>query len=126
MAEHVYLRTHDLTAEHLLIDLDAATNELRKQSSDGAGRGGVTLMRQSGLAIVLTYLHAGGTLQEHAAPGAVTVQVLGGHIRARFDDEVLELSAGELLAFDAGVRHAVEAVEDSTLLLTLADARSHE
>ena len=39
-------------------------------------------------------------------------------------DETLEVPSGRLIAFDAQVRHHVEAIEDCTLLLTLADRPS--
>lgn len=124
MAAHAYLRTHELAAEHLLIDLGDAVTELHGLAPDGQDRRGVTLVKESGLNVVLTHLHAGGTLAEHAAPGAATVQVLDGHVRVQVGDETLDLPAGRLIAFDAKVRHSVEASEDSTLLLTLADPQS--
>jgi quercetin dioxygenase-like cupin family protein len=71
---------------------------------------------------VLTHLHAGGTLREHAAPGPATVQVLDGRVRLQIGDDSFEATAGRLVAFDAAVRHSVEALEDSTLLLTLTGA----
>jgi quercetin dioxygenase-like cupin family protein len=122
MAGHTYLRTHDLSAEHLLIDLSEAVTELHGMASEGQDRRGITLVKQGGLSVVLTHLHAGGTLAEHSAPGAATVQVLDGHARVRVGDEVLDVPAGRLVAFDARVRHDVAAIEDSTLLLTLVDA----
>ncbi len=124
MDGHTYLRTHDLAAEHLLIDLAAAIGELRDFGASTQDRRGITLVRQSGLSVVLTHLRAGAKLEEHAAPGAATVQVLDGHVRAQVGDATLELLAGRLIAFDANVRHAVQAIDDSTLLLTLADAKS--
>ncbi len=119
MTTHSYLRTHDLGAEHLLIDLDAASTELKGMAPDDQDRRGVTLVKQGGLNVVLTRLIAGGTLAEHAAPGAATVQVLDGHVRIRVGSEALDVPAGRLVAFDANVPHDVEAIEDSTLLLTL-------
>jgi quercetin dioxygenase-like cupin family protein len=124
MNKHTYLRTHDLTAGHLIIDLADASEELRRQGGASQDRRGVTLVRQSGLSLVLTHLAAGASLAEHAAPGAATVQVLSGRVRARVGDESLNLPAGSLIAFDAGVRHAVEAVDDAILLLTIAEASS--
>jgi quercetin dioxygenase-like cupin family protein len=119
MVGHSYLRTHDLAAEHLLIDLAEAVTELHGLAPDGQNRGAVTLVKQGGLNVVLTHLHAGGTIAEHSAPGAATVQVLDGHVRVQVGDETLDVPAGRLIAFDAKVRHDVEAIEDSTLLLTL-------
>ncbi|MCA9850297.1 MAG: cupin domain-containing protein [Dehalococcoidia bacterium] len=122
MAGHSYLRTHDLSAEHLLIDLSEAVTELHGLAGAGQDRRGVTLVKQGGLNVVLTHLHAGGTLAEHSAPAAATVQVLDGRVKIRVGDETLEVRSGRLVAFDAQVRHHVEALEDATLLLTLSDA----
>jgi len=124
MAEHSYLRTHDLAAEHLLIDIGEAVTELHGLTPDGQNRGAVTLVKQGGLSVVLTHLHAGGTIAEHSAPGTTTVQVLDGHVCVQIGDETLDVPAGRLIAFDARVRHSVEAIEDSALLLTLAQAQS--
>lgn len=124
MAGHTYLRTHDLAAEHLLIDLGEAVTELHGLAPGVQERRGITLVKQGGLNVVLTHVHAGGTLAEHSAPGAATVQVLDGHVRVRVGDETLDVPAGRLVAFDAKVRHDVEAIEDSTLLLTLTEPQS--
>jgi quercetin dioxygenase-like cupin family protein len=73
------------------------------------------------MTIVLTHLHAGSALEEHAAKGSASVQVLDGRISVSIRDEALEMLSGRLIAFDAGVRHSIAAIEDSTLLLTLVD-----
>jgi quercetin dioxygenase-like cupin family protein len=119
MEGHSYLRTHNLAAEHLVLDLGQVVTELHGASARGQSRGSVTLVKQSGMTIVLTHLHAGSRLEEHAAKGAASVQVLDGRVRMTIKDETLELNRGRLIAFDAGVRHTVEALEDSTLILTL-------
>jgi quercetin dioxygenase-like cupin family protein len=121
VAEHTYLRTHDLSAEHLLIDLSEAVVELHGMASAGQDRRGITLVKQGGLSVVVMHLHSGGSLAEHAAPGAATVQVLDGHVRVQIGDTTLDVPAGRLIAFDSKVKHDVEAIEDSTLLLTLVD-----
>lgn len=121
MAEgHTYLRTHDLSAEHLLIDLGEALTEVHSLAREGQDRGAITLVRQGGLAVVLTHLHAGSALDEHSAPGATTVQVLDGHVEVQVGEQTLDVASGRLIAFDARVRHSVRALEDSTILITLA------
>jgi quercetin dioxygenase-like cupin family protein len=120
VAAHTYLRTHTLSAEHLLLDLGGAAVDLRAMEDDFQDRRAVTLVRESGMNVVLVALKPGAVLREHAAPGPATVQVLDGHVRVKIGDEQLDVPADRLLAFDAGVRHEVEAVEDSTLLLTLS------
>ncbi len=122
MPDHEYLRTHRLQAEHLLIDLDEASTDLRELGGD-ADRHAVTLIREGGMSVVLTDLKSGTVLQEHAAPGPTTVQVLAGNVRFILGDERFEVGPGRLVAFDGGTRHSVEAIDDSTLLLTLVAPR---
>jgi quercetin dioxygenase-like cupin family protein len=122
MEGHAYLRTHDLSGEHMLLDLAEVVTEMHGDSPRGRSRGAVTLVKQSGMTVLLTHLHSGGSLQEHAAPGPATVQVLDGRVQFEIGDERFEVPAGRLVAFDAGIRHSVKALEDSTLLLTLSAA----
>jgi quercetin dioxygenase-like cupin family protein len=119
MEGHTYLRTHDLQAEHLLLDLGQVVTELHGRGSPGQSRGGVTLVKEGGMSIVLVHLHAGAALQPHTASGPHAVQVLDGLVRVQLGDKTLEVPSGRLIAFDAGAHKAIEAVEDSTLLLTL-------
>ncbi|MQA00665.1 MAG: cupin domain-containing protein [Dehalococcoidia bacterium] len=116
---HAYLRTHTLSAEHLLLDLAEAAVELHGIEAGDEDRHGVTLIKQGGLSVVMTHLAPAATLTEHAARGAATVQVLEGRVRVALDDEEFEAREGYLVAFDSGVRHSVTAIDDSTLLLTL-------
>jgi len=108
-----------LKAEHLLLDLGEASTELEAIRGE-TDRHAVTLVREGGLSVVLTQLKAGGVLHEHAAPGPATVQVLDGKVRFTLGDEHFEAPSGRLVAFDGGIRHGVQAIEDSTLLLTLS------
>ena len=86
------------------------------------GRDGVTLVKSPALRVVLEVLRAGAELAEHRAPGPITVQVLEGEIRFTAGEETFRVRTGEALALPAGRPHAVEAVRDSTLLITLAPA----
>lgn len=124
MEGHTYLRTHNLAAEHMLLDLGQVVTELHGEAAREQSRGGITLVKEGGLSLVLTHLHEGARMHEHATPGAALVQVLDGHVRMQIGEEMLDVEAGRLMAFNAGVRHSVEALEDSTLLLTLASGES--
>lgn len=125
MAGRTYLRTHTLQAEHLFLDLGEAAVDLQAALEEGEDRQAVTLVRESGMNVVLVYMKPGAVLREHAARGPATVQVLDGHVRVDLgDDDHLDAEAGRLVAFDAGVRHEVEALDESTLLLTLSQPPS--
>jgi quercetin dioxygenase-like cupin family protein len=49
---------------------------------------------------------------------------LDGRVRVQIGDEAFDVPAGRLIAFNSGVRHSIDALEDSTLLLTLTGVGS--
>ncbi|MHA6782214.1 cupin domain-containing protein [Pseudonocardia saturnea] len=67
-------------------------------------------------------LAAGRTLAEHDSPGEATVHVLHGRVRLTTGDVAWEGSPGDLIIVPAA-RHALEAIEDSAVLLTVATRR---
>jgi len=54
----------------------------------------------------------------------VTVQVLAGRLLVRLADRTVEGVPDRLVSIEAGVAHALEALEESTFLLTIAGART--
>lgn len=104
--------------------LDAIAREQAKRAAaTPAGRSAETVygghehtLRQTVLALT-----AGTSLAEHETPGEATVQVLSGRIRLTAGDTAWEGRSGDLLVVP-GTRHAVHAVEDSAILLTVSKA----
>jgi quercetin dioxygenase-like cupin family protein len=64
-------------------------------------------------------LTAGRVLDEHENPGEATVHVLSGRVRLGTDGPAWDGAAGDLLIVPQA-RHWLEALEDSTVLLTVA------
>lgn len=75
------------------------------------------VMRQT-----LIALAAGFSLDEHENPGEATITVLKGRISLLSEGENWEGSAGDLLIVPQA-RHAVNAIEDSAFLLSVAMRR---
>ena len=69
-------------------------------------------MRAPDLRIVLVVMRAGARIAEHRAAETVAVHAVSGHIRLRVPDR--------LLVLEKGVRHDVEAIQESAFLLTIA------
>ncbi len=76
--------------------------------------------------MVLEVLCRGAELAEHRAPGPITVQVLHGEIRFHTGEDTFRVREGELLALPAERPHAVEAMRDSVLLITIAPGGQKE
>lgn len=78
------------------------------------------LVNRPGYRLVLLNLKAGQSVPEHATKEMVTVYAISGHITFYENRTPFELSAGHVLFIDGGVPHALEAHEDSTLLVVAA------
>jgi quercetin dioxygenase-like cupin family protein len=75
------------------------------------------LMNEPGYRMVLLSLRARQTIPEHASRGIVTLYVILGHITLFAGPFPDELYAGQVTCLESGVRHRIEAFEDSALLV---------
>lgn len=79
-----------------------------------------TLFKSEQLQAIRLVLPAGKVIAEHQAPGEITVHCLEGRIAFTAAGRRHELTAGQMLYLTAAEPHAVETLEDATVLVTLA------
>ena len=102
-------------------DLGAEVGRLMEEGAWQRGqRNSITLRKGEGMNVVLLVMKAGDRLEEHAAPGPLSLSIREGRIRFVAEEEVAEAGSDTLLTCDAGVRHTVEALSDAVCLLTIA------
>ncbi len=102
-----------IAREHLAIAKEAPSG----RSADTVYGGHEHVLRQTVIALA-----AGRRLDEHENPGEATVHVLLGRVGLSAGDASWEGSPGDLLIVP-DARHALEAFEDSAVLLTVAKHR---
>jgi quercetin dioxygenase-like cupin family protein len=108
-------------AERLMeFDLSAQVHRLHAETTWSRGQNARTLIKYDDFRVVLTALQAKVRIPEHKAEGRISVHVLSGHIQLRASGRTFSLRPGGLLAIDHGVPHEVEALEESSFLLTIA------
>ncbi len=101
-------------------DVSEIAREMRGEGAYArAGHTARTLVREADLRVVLIVMKAGAAIKEHRAAETASIHSLGGHVRLRLPNRVADLPSGRLLVLEAGLQHNVEALEESTLLLTL-------
>ncbi len=97
-----------------------ASEKLVEAGKSHSGRAAHTIhgghtheLRQTVLALLADH-----NLSEHDSPGEATLQVLQGHVRLTTDGDEWDGKAGDYVAIPAQ-RHALHAVEDSVVMLTV-------
>lgn len=95
-------------------------HHLEMASTASSGRSAHTVYggHEHVLRQTLIALRAGSTLEEHESPGDATLQVLHGRVTLVAGENRWNGSPGDLM-FIPDSRHALEAVEDSAILLTV-------
>lgn len=109
------VRTVDLREE-----VEAAWELLPDAS---AGHTAKTLLKQGKLRMVLLAIRKGATVPEHKVDGECSLHVLNGHIALTLEGERRELKAGQVIGLGDQIRHDVEALDDSNVLLTVSMLR---
>lgn len=84
-----------------------------------------TLVRSPDLRVVLITMDAGADLASHHTDAAITLQILDGRVFLSCPASELELGAGTVTKLDPGARHALHAIERSSVLLSIAWTGHH-
>ena len=103
------------------ISLDAVVREQReKAATTSSGRSAETIYggHEKALRQTVIAMNAGVELTEHESPGNATVQVLAGRVELRAAAASWEGRRGDLIVVPEE-RHALHALEDSAVLLTV-------
>ena len=79
------------------------------------------ILKAHALELIRVVLRSGEALPPHQARGELTLQCIEGAVEVTLGDgaTAFYLRAGQLVLLSAQCRHAVQALEDSSLLLTL-------
>lgn len=118
---------HPLNASVIEIDLPRFSWQLKSEPTwKTSDRNAVTLSKTQTLRVVLMGLHQGAELAEHTANGTLSLQVLEGEIDFSAEGKSHQLTQGQMVCLHKGIPHAVSAIQESLLLLTLASNSPRE
>lgn len=93
--------------------------DLRPLGEKCATFSAIALIKTPNLEVVRVTLPGGKIMPAHQVPGEITVQCLEGSIAFSVGDQIENLHAGDLIFLAGGVMHALEALEDSSALITI-------
>jgi quercetin dioxygenase-like cupin family protein len=111
----------ELTGAAMQFDMATELATLKQEPSWQRGdRNARTLVDTGGFRLVLTALKMGARLREHHTPGWVSIYTTTGHLIVRTAGRDVDLHTNDVLVLATDEPHEVEALEDSSFLLTVA------
>ena len=80
----------------------------------------VALFKSDELEVMRLVMPAGKSMPSHWVKGEITVHCLEGEIDLSAHGRTQRMKAGQMMWLEGGIDHALAAVQDSSLLLTIA------
>lgn len=113
-----------LNAPLLSFSIEKEITKLREEPAWVNGdRNAVTLQKNPKLRVVLISLRKSAALKEHKVEGPITLFVISGKISFIADNDRINAGANELIVLEKTIPHDVEALEDSTFILTIVQPK---
>ncbi len=98
--------------------------DLHSNDADGEPPGSVALIRDEHFEVFRLVMEAGKALAEHEVASLVTIQCLRGRVKVTMPGREAILPGGSMVYLAGGERHGLEALEDSSVLVTMLVARA--
>ena len=109
-----------LDAPLISMDLQQSIQQLQDEPSwKDSDRNSIALFKSEIIRIVLMGLHQNAELKKHTTKGIINLQVLEGHIRFTTEQQVTELTKGQMLTLKQEIPHSVFALKEAFVLLTI-------
>ena len=83
-------------------------------------RNAITIFKSLVMRMVLIALHKDAEMKTHTATETISLQVIEGEIQFTTNDQIIILTAGQILVLQEGIPHSVLAKTETVFLLTLA------
>lgn len=103
-----------------IFNLDTVIAEFPPDPNTVAKHRAEILVKSDTLRVVLVTAIREGRLNEHSAPGPITIQVIEGKFTLTIDGEDRLMDSDDIAIVAPGVRHEVVCEEDGAFLLTIA------
>ena len=108
-----------IDAPIVVIDLEKYSQQLTDEDAwKKNGRNGITVLKTSGLTMVLVWLHNNTELIDNNIDGHITIQVIEGAVECIIETGTVQLKKQQIISIHPGIVHSIRAVEKSLLLIT--------
>lgn len=116
-----------IDAPYVFMNLEGYEKQIKDEEAwDKNDRNGITIFKTDNLTTVLTCLHKDASIADNSVDGLFQVQVLNGKVRITTNDGDAEMRQGEMIVFHPNVKHTIQALKKSTLLLQTVNEKASQ
>jgi len=111
-----------LDGNYVFVDIPSYIRQIKEEKAwEKNDRNGITVFKSDHITIVITVLHKGSAIRDSEMEEFLTVQILDGNIRFTTPDGDIDAVKNQQITFHPGVKHSLEALSESIVLLTTLD-----
>ena len=108
-----------LDGTYVFIDIPSYIHQIKEEKAwEKNDRNGITVFKSSNITQVITVMHQGSAIKDNELDAYLTVQVLSGNIRISTSDGDIDATKHQMITFHPHVKHSLEALSESIILLT--------
>jgi quercetin dioxygenase-like cupin family protein len=114
-----------LSGPYMCFDLAYETkNLLQEDIWDIESHNAITLAKYDDLRIVLISMKSGSRMDGHQAYGSISIHTLTGKLRIHLPQGTIDVAAENLVVLERSQPHDIEAMADSSFLLSVSWAKA--
>ena len=111
-----------LDAPMFNFDLQAVIEKIKQEENWISGNhNAITLVKSNSMRIVLIAMHDGNEMKMHQSEGPVSIYIMKGKLQLTTENESVILHKDQLLTLHENIKHALLAMEETILLLTMVN-----
>lgn len=108
-----------LDGTYVFVDIPSYIHQIKDEKSwEKNDRNGITVFKSANITQVITVLHQGTAIKDNELDEYLSVQVLSGNVRISTPEGDIDAVKNQMITFHPHVKHSLEALSESIILLT--------
>jgi len=116
-----------LDGTYVFVDLPSYIRQIREEKAwEKSDRNGITVFKSDSITTVITVLQKGSAMRDSQTDEFLSVQVLDGNVRFSTPEGDIDAVKNQQITFHPQVRHSIEALSESIILLTTFNDKQYK
>jgi len=116
-----------LDGTYVFVDIPSYIRQIREEKAwEKSDRNGITVFKSDSITTVITVLQKGSAMRDSQTDEFLSVQVLDGNVRFSTPEGDIDAVKNQQITFHPQVRHSIEALSESIILLTTFNDKQYK